>query len=267
MFGLKKRRREKVRSLPFPPEWLPIVERSVPRFRNLSETDRQELLGDIRVFLDEKRFEGCGGLALTDEIRVTIAAQACLLLLHRKNDDYPRLDSILVYPHAYRAEGKKVSPGGFIREGAETRAGESWSRGAVVLSWDDVKKSASDLRDGHNVVLHEFAHQLDQENGDADGTPPLPDRSRYTAWARVLGGEYRELVREIGKGHRTDIDPYGALSPAEFFAVVTECFFEKPAALRRRHPELYRQISLFYGQDPAEQGEPGFRVQGSGAQR
>ena len=250
MFGLKKRRRKKIVARPFPPDWLPIVEKNIPRFQALPAEDRRELLKDILIFLTEKNFEGCGGLSLTDEIRVTIAAQACLLLLHRKNDDYPRLQSILVYPSAYRVDGKKVSSGGFIREGPEIRAGESWSSGAVVLSWDDVKKSVSDLRDGHNVVLHEFAHQLDQEDGAADGIPVLGERSRYTAWARVLGREYRELVSEIEKGHRTDIDPYGALSPAEFFAVVTECFFEKPAALRRRHPELYRQLRLFYRQDP-----------------
>ena len=250
MFGLKKRRRKKIGVQPFPSDWLPIVEKNIPRFQSLPAKDRRELLKDILIFLAEKNFEGCGGLSLTDEIRVTIAAQACLLLLHRKNDDYPRLQSILVYPHAYRVDGKKVSSGGFIREGPEIRAGESWSSGAVVLSWDDVKKSASDLRDGHNVVLHEFAHQLDQEDGVADGIPVLGERSRYTAWARVLGREYRELVSEIEKGHRTDIDPYGALSPAEFFAVVTECFFEKPAALRRRHPELYQELRLFYRQDP-----------------
>jgi len=250
VFGLKKRRRKKIGAKPFPSDWLPIVEKNIPYFQTLPAEDRRELLKDILIFLAEKNFEGCGGLSLTDEIRVTIAAQACLLLLHRKNDDYPRLQSILVYPHAYRVDGKKVSSGGFIREGPEIRAGESWSRGAVVLSWDDVKKSVSDLRDGHNVVLHEFAHQLDQEDGAADGIPVLGERSRYTAWARVLGREYRELVSEIEKGHRTDIDPYGALSPAEFFAVVTECFFEKPAALRRRHPELYRQLRLFYRQDP-----------------
>jgi len=251
MFGLKKRRRKKIGVQPFPSDWLPIVEKNIPSFQALPAKDRRELLKDILIFLAEKNFEGCGGLSLTDEIRVTIAAQACLLLLHRKNDDYPRLQSILVYPRAYRVDGKKVSSGGFIREGPEIRAGESWSSGAVVLSWDDVKKSASDLRDGHNVVLHEFAHQLDQEDGAADGIPVLGERSRYTAWARVLGREYRELVSEIEKGHRTDIDPYGALSPAEFFAVVTECFFEKPAALRRRHPELYQELRLFYRQDPA----------------
>ncbi len=250
MFGLKKRRREKIRARPFPPDWLAIIEKNVPGFPTLPEADRKELLKDILVFLDEKNFEGCGGLTITDEIRVTIAANACMLLLHRKNDDYPLLQSILVYPHAYRVGGKKMGPGGFIREGSELRAGESWDRGAVVLSWDDVRKSASDLRDGHNVVFHEFAHQLDQEDGSADGVPILPRRSLYTAWAKVLGREYRELVSEIEKGHRTDIDPYGALSPAEFFAVVTECFFKQPDALRRKHPELYQQLRLFYHPDP-----------------
>ena len=251
MFGWKKKHRQKIRRRVFPPGWLEVIKKNVPYFRSLPEADRAELLGDIQVFLDEKHFEGCGGLELTDEIRVTIATQACILLLHRRNDDYPRLQSILVYPHAYRVPGRKYSPGGLVREGEEFRAGESWSRGAVVLSWDDVRKGASDIHDGHNVVFHEFAHQLDQEDGRADGEPILPRGSSYAVWARVLGEEYRELLREVENYRRTDIDPYGAVSPAEFFAVVTEFFFEKPARLKRKHPQLYEQFRLFYQQDPA----------------
>lgn len=250
MFGWKKKHRQRIRRRIFPAEWLKIIKKNVPYFHSLSEEDRRELLGDIQVFLDEKNFEGCGGLKINDEIRVTIAAQACILLLHRRNDDYPHLQSILVYPHAYPVGGRKGSPGGLIREGVEFRGGESWNRGAVVLSWDDVKKNASDIDRGHNVVLHEFAHQLDQENGRADGAPVLPHRSSYIAWARVLGREYRELVKDVENYRRTDIDPYGAISPAEFFAVVTECFFEKPAQLKRKHPQLYEQLRLFYHQDP-----------------
>ena len=256
MFGLRKRRRGKIRRRPFPPEWREIIEKNVAYFRSLPEADRAELLGDIQVFLDEKHFEGCGGLELTDEIRVTIAAQACILLLHRKNDDYPRLQSILVYPRAYRVPGSKLGPGGLVREGDEFREGESWSRGAVVLSWDDVCRDAGDIHDAHNVVCHEFAHQLDQEDGQADGEPVLPSRSSYLAWARVLGGEYRELVREVENYRRTDIDPYGAVSPAEFFAVVTEYFFQQPGRLRKKHPRLYEQLRLFYRQDPANPPGP-----------
>src|SRR5690606_32830266 len=141
--------------------------------------DRRELRGHIRVFLAEKHFEGCGGLTLTDEIEVTIAAQACLLLLHRETDYYPRLITILVYPSTYVAHAREPIGGGMVIEGEVARLGEAWKDGVVVLAWDDVLAGASDLHDGHNVVLHEFAHQLDQEDGTADGAPVLGRRSRY----------------------------------------------------------------------------------------
>lgn len=251
MFWLKSRRRRRIRRRPFPPGWLDIVERNVPYYHSLSPPDRSELLGDILVFLDEKRFEGCGGLQLDDEIRVTIAAQACVLLLHRRNDDYPHLQSILVYPHAYVAKGKRSGTDGIVCEGDELRGGESWRSGAVVLAWDHVRKKAADVHDGHNVVLHEFAHQLDQESGAADGAPLLPRRSMYVAWARVLGHEYRRLLEDIERHRPTVIDKYGGTNPAEFFAVVTECFFDDPVRLRRKHPQLYEELRLFYRQDPA----------------
>ena len=130
--------------------------------------------------------------------------------------------------------------------------GESWYRGAVVLSWEDVKSGAARVDDGENVVLHEFAHQLDDEAGRGDGAPALSKRSMYVAWARVLGREYADLSSQIAGHAHTDIAPYGAESPAEFFAVVTEAFFEKPVQLRHRHPELYEQLQMFYQQDPAE---------------
>lgn len=252
MFGIKKRRRERERNRPFPEDWLKIIDRNVPYYRLLPEADRKKLLGDILIFLGEKRFEGCGGLKITDEIRVTIAAQASILLLHQEETDYyPLLQSILVYPHAYRARDVRRVEGGLVREGVSLRGGESWRQGAVVLSWDDVKRNAADIHDGHNVVFHEFAHQLDQEDGSADGAPILPGRSRYLAWARVLGAEYQELLNAIEERRRSDIDEYGATNPAEFFAVLTECFFEKPLSLKRKHPELYKQLEFFYRQDPA----------------
>jgi MtfA peptidase len=251
MFGFKSRRRKRIRARAFPTGWLNIIQRNVPYYQRLRESDQRELQGDVLVFLDEKRFEGCGGLEINDEIRVTIAALASILLLHRENDDYPLLQSILVYPRAYMARGIERTPEGLIQESVNLRGGESWHRGAVVLSWDDVKKTASDIHDGHNVALHEFAHQLDQEDGDADGAPILKNRSRYLAWARVLGEEYHHLLEEIENHSRTDIDTYGATNPAEFFAVITELFFEKPVQFKRRHPELYHQLQLFYRQDPA----------------
>jgi Mlc titration factor MtfA (ptsG expression regulator) len=249
-FG-KRRRRSRLRQQPFPPEWSQILERNFPLYAKLPPEDQKELRGDIQVFLAEKYFEGCGGLVITDEIRVTIAAQACLLLLHRENDDYPRLDSILVYPSAYVARAVERLPGGVVHEGLSARLGEAWSSGAVVLSWDDVRRGAADIHDGHNVVLHEFAHQLDQEDGSAQGLPVLERSSMYVAWARVLGAAFTELREEIARGHATLLDAYGATNPAEFFAVATECFFEKPQALKRRHPELYTELEEFYRQDPA----------------
>ncbi len=251
MFGFfKHRRRERLRSAPFPQGWLEIIERNVRLFRQLPEADRLELQGLVQIFLAEKHFEGCGGLEMTDAIKVTIAASACLLLLHRETDIYPRLITILVYPSAYVAKTK--NPIGVLAlEGESINLGESWSSGVVILSWDDVLAGASDIRDGQNVVLHEFAHQLDREDGWVDGAPPLERRSQYVTWARVLGAEYERLQRASRLGRSTVLDQYGTKDPAEFFAVATECFFEKPHVLRKRHPELYEELRSFYRQDPA----------------
>ena len=207
----------------------------------------------MQVFLAEKKFEGCAGLELDDEIRVTIAAQACLLLLHRDTDYFPDLEVILVYPHTYVAKTSTSFGGGLSVADQQARLGQSAS-GVVVLAWDAVRRGATDVHDGHNVTLHEFAHQLDQEDGVADGAPVLGKRAMYTAWARVLGAEFTQLVDDVDKHRRSDIDEYGATNPAEFFAVVTEMFFEKPVALQHRHPALYEQLSLFYRQDPAARG-------------
>ncbi len=251
VFGRKRRRREKVRKRPFPDAWSKIIASNVPYFSHLAEAERTELLGHIQVFLDEKRFEGCGGLAMTDEIRVTVAAQACLLLLGRDTDYYPKLKAVLVYPHEFVVQTHHRLGGGAREEGIETRRGESWARGEVVLAWDEVCRGAADIYDGLNLVLHEFAHQLDDESVHGDGAPALPRRSMYVAWARVLGEEYEHLILDIEHHRKTVLRAYGAKNPAEFFAVATEAFFEKPAALKARHKELYEQLMTFYRQDPA----------------
>lgn len=256
MFGIiKHKRRERLRAQPFPPKWRKILERSFPLFLNLSKADQQELEGHILVFLREKRFEGCGGLEITDKIRLTIAAQACLLLLHRKSDYYSRLNSILVYPSTYMAKETEESDYGVVTEKPGGRFGESWDTGSVVLSWDSIRQGAADVHDGQNVVLHEFAHQLDQEDGIADGAPILGRGSKYVTWARILGAEFKRLRLETEQGARTVLDKYGASNPAEFFAVATECFFERPRRLRRKHPELYQELKKFYRQDPAKFAE------------
>jgi len=254
MFGFKKRRRQRLMAQRLPVEWLAIIERNVPYYNLLNGDGQTRLQGLIQIFLDEKQFEGCGGLEITDEIRLTIAAQACILLLGREADFYPELRSILVYPNAYVAQVKQHHPDGTVSEGMEPRLGESWSHGYIVLSWDDVLHGASDIHDGKNVVLHEFAHQLDNESGAADGAPVLPQRSMYITWARILSKEYNSLIQNIMLNRPTLLDQYGATNPAEFFAVVTEFFFEKPIELQARHPELYQQLQLFYQSDPASLG-------------
>lgn len=251
-FGfLSKRRRERLRSRPFPQEWLASLKRNVPIFGRLPRADRAELLGHIQVFLGEKHFEGCGGLELTDEMRVTIAAQACLLLLHRDTDYYSALTSILVYPSGYTAHDERYLGGGLWEEGPEDRLGHtSHNLRALVLAWDAARHGALDPSDGENVVLHEFAHQLDFENRSADGTPALETHAEYLSWGRVMSAEFEALRTRDPYGSVAVLDDYGAQNPTEFFAVATEAFFERPRALKEKHPELYDALQRFFRQDP-----------------
>lgn len=249
---LSKRRRAGLRARRVPPAWHAIVERNLPVFGRLPATDQAELMGHVQVFIAEKHFEGCGGLELTDEIRVTIAAQACLLLLHRESDYYPRLTSILVYPTGYTAHGEHHVGGGLWEEAADQRLGHTQQNlGALVLAWDSAKQGALEPTDGDNLVLHEFAHQLDFEDNETNGTPALETRAAYLAWGRVMSEEFEALRAAEEERRPTLIDQYGATNPAEFFAVVTEAFFERPHALRSRHPALYAELGRFYRQDPA----------------
>jgi hypothetical protein len=260
----KKQQRRTRQSAPFPPAWRKILETRFPLYARLPAPDRKELEGHIQVFLAEKNFEGCGGLAVTDEIRVSIAAQACLLLLHRKTDYYPELQSILVYPSEFFVETTEHSDSGILHEDVEARLGEAWEHGAVVLAWDAVCGGAVDPEDGYNVALHEFAHLLDFEDGRADGAPRLDGgesgsslKSRHGAWARVFNAEFEKLRARVEAGESSVLDEYGAEDPAEFFAVATESFFERPRELREEHPELYEQLKGFYRQDPAQWPAPG----------
>ena len=197
MFGFFKCRcRQRLRAEPFPIAWREIIERNVRYHRYLASGDRQELEGLVQVFMAEKAFEGCGGLVLTDEIKVTIAAQACQLLLHRQTDIYPRLISILVYPAAYLAKSIEPIGGPIALEGEQVRLGEAWKSGVVIVSWAELAAASEGRTFGRNLVLHEFAHQLDMEDGAADGTPILERRDRYESWARVLGDEYERLRRD-----------------------------------------------------------------------
>jgi len=250
---LKQHRRKRLRRRPFPKEWLAFIQRHVGFFRRLSASDRAELLGHVQIFLAEKRFEGCGGFTITDEVRVTVAAQACLLLLHRKTDYFPELLTIIVYPLTYMVEEKRQVGEHLWEEGTVSRLGETGRRmGSLVLSWDAVKYGAADPSDGKNVVLHEFTHQLDFENHAADGMPGLATREQQLAWAAVMRSEFASLRAADESGIPTLLDTYGAKDPAEFFAVSVEAFFELPRALRARYPKLYEQLRNYFQQDPVE---------------
>lgn len=250
--ALRTRRINQLAVKPLPDEWARILERNVALYRYLPEALREQLHNDIKIFISEKHFEGLGGLEITDEIKVTIAAEASMLLLNRISSDYPKLSSILVYPGAYVARQSTAVGGGVYSDGQSVRLGESWQHGSVVLAWDNVRQGAVNPQDGHNVVLHEFAHQLDQEDGIADGAPILEKRSSYAAWARIMSKEYAQLRSNAEHHKKSVMDKYGATNPAEFFAVATETFFEKPKQLKKKAPDLYAELRSFYNVDPIE---------------
>lgn len=174
-----------------------------------------------------------------------------MLLLNRETSVFKKLRTILVYPKTYVAKSIS-SDGSIIIEGDSVRLGESWQNGPVVLAWDSIKGTTSEINRAHNVVFHEFAHQLDQEDGLADGTPILENKSQYNTWARILSREYETLQKQVNTGFRSFIDTYGATNPAEFFAVITEAFFENPKTLKTKHPELYQELSDYYNLNPVE---------------
>lgn len=254
MRRLRRARRRELRASAFPSAWRNVLEKNIPLYTRLPDSLKQQLQGYITVFIAEKNFEGLRGLQITDEIKITIAGQACMLLLNRDTEVYPRLDSILVYPDAYRTKKSSIFPSEADVEDPENRLGESWTTGSVVLAWDHVKHGVRDWKDGHNLVIHEFAHQLDQEDGTSDGAPILEQRSHYIPWARVLSAEYESLRRKTDRGRKSVLDQYGSTNPAEFFAVATEAFFEKPKQMKKGHPELYGELKNYYRIDPTEWG-------------
>jgi len=243
------RRRKRLRETPLPAAWRGIIERNVPYLARLPAGLRARIEGHVQVFLDEKNFVGCGGLAITDEVRVTIAAQACLLVVSRDSYYFPRVRDILVYPDAFVVE--RVTGGPMLQtDSTRVLSGESWAHGQVVLSWSDVVQGAAIDDDGRNVVIHEFAHQLDQEKGYANGAPWLGRRERYPRWSRVMGAEFARLQYSAASGEPSMFSAYGATEPAEFFAVVSEAFFERPRTFAFLHPALYEELRGVYRVDP-----------------
>jgi Mlc titration factor MtfA (ptsG expression regulator) len=251
----RNRRRRGLRERPFPAEWLEIVERNVLDYHDLAADEQARVRGYVQVFVAEKNWEGCGGLAMTDEIRVTIAAMVGVLTVNLTQTRYfDAVLSILVYPTAYVDPAAQNRQGHVVTIGDSARLGEAWYRGPVILSWNDVL--AGGLRHTRgNVVYHEFAHQLDMLNGgNTDGTPPLDRREQDARWIAVNNAEYEKLCAACAHGRHTVIDCYGATNRAEFFAVTTETFFCKAHALRENHPELYGVLREAYRQDPAARG-------------
>ncbi len=250
MFGWKERRREKLARQAFPEAWEEILGRDVPLFRRLSADDQKELRGHVQVFVAEKRFEGAGGFEMTDDARIAIASQACVLLLHRATDYFPALSSIIVYPGEYVAKLQDTDENGLVWEEDEERAGESWSHGSLVLSWRDIVEDRESAETDLNVVLHEFAHQLDAENGEMNGMPRIADPELRAQWSEAMLDAYEDFATQVDAGRNTALDPYGAEHPSEFFAVATETFFQQPRRLQAVYPRVYAVLVSYYRQDP-----------------
>lgn len=257
---LPKWRLRRAVARPLPPEQVAILARNIVQYGAMDDLQRQRLARMVQYFLHQKKFVGCAGLEITDEMRVTIAGQACLLLLgrvgeHPKPAIYPTLAMILVYPGAFLAPRKQVDASGVVTEERQDLLGESWGDGRVILSWDHVRRGAvtgEGAAQAHNVVLHEFAHQLDSESGDTNGAPYLGSSERYRSWSEVLSRDYANLRHDAMWGTHSVLDHYGATNPAEFFAVATESFFEQPHQLAARHPALYDEFLKYYRIDPRQ---------------
>ncbi|MHB8770765.1 MAG: M90 family metallopeptidase [Syntrophales bacterium] len=250
-----ERRRKKLAAQSFPPDWEEIVRRNVAHYCMLDPAERGRLRGLIQVFSAEKNWEGQGGLALTDEIRVTISAQACLLMLDLPHDYYKNVLTILVYPSTVVPPQRKVGPFELPLaplEAPHPLIGQAFQQGPLILIWDAVLHGSRHPEQGHNVVYHEFAHKLDMLDGAADGTPPLRDRAEFRDWVAVCSREYLRLKHAAEAGRKSFLSAYGAVSEAEFFAVATEEFFDRPLRMQEHAPDLYRVLREYYRQDPAE---------------
>jgi MtfA peptidase len=258
MFGwLTDRRRRRLLEQPFPAAWTEILERNVAAYELLDDAEQQRLRDLVQVFIAEKNWEGCGGLELDDEIKVTIAGTGCLLILGRSHDLFREVISILVYPSAvlHREQARSFfDPGNRPVEEDSPVLGLAVRGGAVVLSWDSALRGARDARDGHNVVIHELAHKIDYLDGTADGTPPLDSAAARRAWLAAFAPAFLAHKQRAERGQDSFLDDYAVTNEAEYFAVATEAFFEKPAALARELPEVYASLRDFYQIDLAARG-------------
>jgi MtfA peptidase len=228
--------------------WRTIVER-YPFTRALAPEERASLREKVVLFLHEKSIGGAGGLALRDEMRMCIAAQACMLILNLDLDCYRGWVEVIVYPDEFVAEYEYVDENGIAHRVEEPMTGESWLEGPVILSWADAELRGGET--GYNVVIHEFAHKLDMLNGEANGFPPLHSGMDRAAWSRTFSAAYEDFKGRVERHEPSEIDSYAAEHPAEFFAVLSEAFFEMPRVVLSEYGEVYRQLAAFYRQDPA----------------
>jgi Mlc titration factor MtfA (ptsG expression regulator) len=247
---LRTWRRQRLARQPFPPAWRKVLQRHVPQVRRLPADLQLQLKQLMQVFIAEKPFIGCRGLVVTEAMRVVVAAQACLLLLNRPGAQFEGLRQVLLYPDAFLVDRVHTEAGGVQRDERQVLAGESWQQGQVVLSWGDVLQGAAVPDDGRNVVVHEFAHQLDQADGAANGAPPLPRGLDRQRWAHVMADAFATLQRQLAAGEPTLLGDYAATSPAEFFACASEVFFEQGPQLAAAQPALYGQLAAFYAVEP-----------------
>lgn len=251
---LRAYRQRQLLAHPFPAHWRRVLQRRVPLLRRMPVDLQLQLKKCIQIFISEKAFIGCAGLQVTEEMRVVIAAQACLLVMNRSMQHYDHVRQILVYPGSFLVQRTVTDDIGLQSDQRQALSGESWSQGQVILSWLDVLEGAAVSDDGRNVVLHEFAHQLDQENGAAQGAPlPSAGDTQHNPqrWKQVLSQAYDHLQGQVQRGEQGLFNHYGAQSPAEFFAVVTEVFFEQGALMAEHYPALYQELGGYYKVDPA----------------
>lgn len=251
---LTDRRRQKLTQAEFPDQWEAIIRRNVAHYCMLADAEQARLHALIQVFIVEKHWEGAGGLELNDEIRVTISAQACLLLLGLPHNYYRNVQSIIVYPSTVVAPPRK--PGFFENPAAPAALaqpilGQAFQQGPVIIIWDAALRSGRHPELGHNIVYHEFAHKLDMLDGAADGTPPLRNRNEYRDWIQVCSREFLQLKQDVQTGRKSYLNAYAATNEAEFFAVATEQFFDQPQQMIAHAPDLYRVLQEYYRQDPA----------------
>ncbi|QYJ07955.1 M90 family metallopeptidase [Qipengyuania flava] len=246
----RRQRRAKLLASPLGAEQRAVVERLVPLVTRLPAPLRASLEGKMNLFFDQVTFRGINGLEVTEEMRLSIAAQACLLIVNSPAW-YDTLRNVLVYPAAFLT-GRGTPDGELVHDSHHATLGESWAHGPVVLSWDDALHGGLDTSDGHNVVIHEFAHQLDGLSGHVNGIPILSKGQRYAGWEQAMLEAYEDHIGRLERGEPTLIDPYGATNHQEFFAEAIVTFFEKPQALRREEPALYVQLQKLLAIDPEQ---------------